>query len=140
MMFGDQLRDLSTWMAAAGIDELELTGPSVRLRLTRDDPQTTMDQADDPPRDAAPHPGPSSQVVTASTVGHFLHRHPLHETALAPVGTQVRAGQVIGLLRAGMLLVPLLAPEDGLIGATLVPHGTIVGFGTGLIELQPIER
>ena len=29
----DDLSDLSTWMAEAGIDELELTGPSFRLRL-----------------------------------------------------------------------------------------------------------
>ncbi|WP_315833999.1 hypothetical protein [Bradyrhizobium prioriisuperbiae] len=131
-MFGDQLRDLSAWMAAAGIDTLELTGPSVRLRLVGDGgDQATKQQVD------APEP---ASVVTAPVAGHFLHHHPLHTTALAPAGTQVRAGHIVGLLRIDMLVVPVLAPRDGRIGATLVPHDTLVGFGTGLIELQPIER
>jgi acetyl-CoA carboxylase biotin carboxyl carrier protein len=139
-MFGDQLRELSAWMAAAGIDELELSGPSLRLQLARDGGETIPDRTRDqqfgePPR----HDQPLS-IVAASSVGVFLDRHPLHESALAPAGTPVRAGQIVGLLQAGTLLVPVLAPRDGRIGATLVPHGTLVGFGTSLIELQSIER
>ena len=139
-MFGNQLRELSAWMAAADIDELQLSGPSLRLQLARDGGETIPDRTRDqqfgePPR----HDQPLS-IVAASSVGVFLDRHPLHESALAPAGTPVRTGQIIGLLQAGALLVPVLAPRDGCIGATLVAHGTPVGFGTGLIELQSIER
>jgi acetyl-CoA carboxylase biotin carboxyl carrier protein len=131
----DDLSDLSAWMAQAGIDELELTGPSFRLRLNGGGPQAHDDQAGERQGDTGQML--SSEVVAASTVGIFLHRHPLHEAALAPEGTPVRAGQALGLLRIGPLLVPVLAPRDGIVGAMLVAHETAVGFGTGLVELHP---
>ena len=136
----DQLHKLSEWMAEARIDELELTGPNFRLRLNGDDPQVHDDRAGDRQSDVVPSQRPSSDVVAASTVGYFLHRHPLHETALAPEGMPVRAGQALGLLRIGPLLVPVNAPRDGIVGTMLVAHETIVGFGTGLVELHPYER
>jgi len=136
----DDLRDLSIWMAEAGIDELELTGPSFRLRLNGDGWQAHDDPTGDRQSETASGQMPSSDVVAASTVGLFLHRHPLHETALAPEGTPVRAGQALGLLRIGTLLVPVPAPRDGIVGAMLVAHETVVGFGTGLVELHPRQR
>ena len=136
----DQLRDLTAWMAEAGIDELELMGPSFQLRLGGGGLQTRVDPAIGLDRDGAPEPGPSRQIVAAPTVGLFLHRHPLHATMLAPQGTQVRAGQALGLLRIGPLLVPVIAPGDGVAGAMLVAHETVVGFGTGLVEFHPLER
>jgi acetyl-CoA carboxylase biotin carboxyl carrier protein len=138
MSFG-QLETLSTWMAEAGIDELELTGPDFRQRLDGGGLQVHDDPTGDRPNDVVPQK-PVSNVVAASSVGIFLHRHPLHETALAPEGTSVRAGQALGLLRVGPLLVPVIAPRDGIAGAMLVAHETLVGFGTGLVELHPCER
>jgi acetyl-CoA carboxylase biotin carboxyl carrier protein len=136
----DQLRDLTAWMAEAGIDELELMGPSFQLRLGGSPLQKRDVQASAQHHDAASASGPACQVVTAPTVGLFLHRHPLHATMLAPQGTQVRAGQALGLLRIGPLLVPVIAPGDGVAGAMLVAHETVVGFGTGLVEFHPLER
>jgi acetyl-CoA carboxylase biotin carboxyl carrier protein len=136
----DQLDKISAWMAEAGIDELELTGPNFRLRLNGEGPQVNDNPDGDRPNDVVIAQRPSSDVVVASTVGLFLHRHPLHETALAPEGTPVRAGQALGLLRIGPLLVPVIAPRDGIVGAMLVAHDTVVGFGTRLVELHPYER
>lgn len=136
----DQLRDLTVWMDEAGIDELELVGPAFRLRLGGSDLQTLDDPTVELDRGAAPKSQPSRQIVAAPTVGLFLHRHPLHTTMLAPEGTQVKAGQALGLLRIGSLLVPVTAPRDGIVGAMLVAHETVVGFGTGLVELHQFER
>ncbi|MGY4286985.1 acetyl-CoA carboxylase biotin carboxyl carrier protein [Bradyrhizobium sp. LM2.7] len=133
----DDLSDLSVWMAEAGIDELELIGPSFRLRLDSGGVHAHDDLAGDRQGDTISGQILSSDVIAASTVGIFLHRHPLHEAALAPEGTAVRAGQALGLLRIGPLLVPVNAPRDGIVGATLVAHETAVGFGTGLVELHP---
>jgi acetyl-CoA carboxylase biotin carboxyl carrier protein len=136
----DQIETLSAWMAEAGIDELELTGPNFRLRLDGGGPQVNDDLGGNRQSGVVPAQRPSSDVAAASTAGLFLHRHPLHETALAPEGTSVRAGQALGLLRIGPLLVPVIAPRDGIVGAMLVAHETVVGFGTGLVELHPYER
>jgi acetyl-CoA carboxylase biotin carboxyl carrier protein len=136
----DQLETLSAWMAEAGIDELELAGPSFRLRLNGGGLQALDDEASESQRDVVPDQRPSSDVVAAPAVGLFLHRHPFHEAALAPEGTRVRAGQALGLLRVGPLLVPVIAPRDGIAGTKLVAHETVVGFGTRLVELHPRER
>ena len=138
MSFED-LSDLSAWMAEAGIDELELTGPSFRLRLNGGGLQAHEDQAGDRQSDAASGQNLSSDVVAASTAGIFLHCHPLQKAALAPEGTPVRAGQALGLLRIGPLLIAVIAPRAGIVGATLVAHETAVGFGTGLVELHPVS-
>lgn len=136
----DQLRDLTAWMDQAGIDELELVGPSFRLRLGGSGQQTLDHPAFALDRDAAPESKPSRQIVAAPTVGLFLHRHPLHATMLAPEGARVQTGQALGLLRIGPLLVPVIAPGDGIVGAMLVAHETLVGFGTGLVEFHHFER
>ena len=137
----DQFRDLTAWMDEAGIDELELIGPSFRLRLGGSGPQAPDDPAVALDRDAAPKSSkPSRQIVAAPTVGLFLHRHPLHAIMLAPEGAQVQAGQALGLLRIGPLLGPVVAPRDGIVGAMLVAHETVVGFGTGLVEFHHFER
>jgi acetyl-CoA carboxylase biotin carboxyl carrier protein len=135
----DQFRDLTAWMDEAGIDELELFGPSFRLRLGGSGLQTPDDPAVELESDVAAEAKPSRQIVAAPTVGLFLHRHPLHATMLAPEGTRVQAGQALGLLRIGPLLIPVIAPRDGIVGAMLVAHETVVGFGTGLVELHPFE-
>jgi acetyl-CoA carboxylase biotin carboxyl carrier protein len=49
----------------------------------------------------------------------------------------VRAGQTLGLLQIGALLLPVTAPHDGAVVGTLVPHGAAVGYGTPLLQLQP---
>ena len=134
----DQLRDLAAWMDVAGIDELELIGPSFQLRLNGGDVCAQTYPSGSSSRDTAPLP--ARHVVTAPTVGLFLHCHPLHTTMLAPQGAQVRAGQALGLLRIGPLLVPVTAPWDATVGTMLVVDETVVGFGTGLVELHPLER
>ncbi|GLH76088.1 biotin attachment protein [Bradyrhizobium sp. SSBR45G] len=133
----DQLHDITAWMADAGIDELELSGPSFWLRLGRGQTQARDGQASAQPPGASK---PPCQVVTAPTVGVFLHRHPLHAAMLAPEGARVKAGQALGLLRIGSLLVPVTAPSDGIAGAMLIAHETVVGYGTALVALHPLER
>lgn len=37
----------------------------------------------------------------------------------------------------GSLLLPVCAPRDATLAATLIAHGTTVGYGTPLFELEP---
>ena len=80
-----------------------------------------------------------ARASTASSVGVFLHRHPLHplhSAALAEVGATVRCGQVVGLLQIGALLLPVTSPCAGVVTGLLVEHGATVGYGARLVELQ----
>lgn len=107
------------WMAAAGVGGLVLEGPGTRLVL-----------------------GGETQalVVSAPAVGVFLAAHPAGGGDLAPAGTRVRAGDVMGLLRVGVLLLPVVAPVAGVVGPARVAEGVLVGFGTELFELYPLPE
>ena len=128
----DDIRQLSAWLEATDIDMMELQGPGTRLCLRRNG--TSMAIA---PQIAEETAGPST-VVEAACVGVFLHEHPLRGEPLAASGTQVRAGQVVGLLQVGALLLPVTAPQDGTVESMLVAQGTAVGWGTPLVELLPL--
>jgi acetyl-CoA carboxylase biotin carboxyl carrier protein len=111
----DQIEQITAWLAEAGIDHFELSGPGRRLRLGRagrkgeaqDDAIAELDPTEAEIR--AQH----SFTVNAPTVGILLHRHPMQEAPLAPCGSRIRAGQTVALLQIGALLLPIGAPRDG---------------------------
>jgi acetyl-CoA carboxylase biotin carboxyl carrier protein len=134
----DSLQQLSTWLDDAGIGLLELHGPGMLLRLGRD----AVDAAAMGERGAAvPHQEQDSQprgvTVNAPSAGVFLHSHPMQSAPLAPVGAQVRAGAPMSLLQIGALLLPVCAPQAAIVTGLRVPHGTVVGYGTPLVDLDP---
>jgi len=117
-----ELEQLTAWLAETDIGLLELRMPGGTVRL--DNPRATA-------RAAAP-----GMVVAASSVGVFLHGHPLAEAPLVRTGERVRAGQPVGLLRIGPLLLPVAAPRDGVVAAVHAADGAAVGYGTTLVELH----
>jgi len=140
----EHVRQLSDWLAGTDIGLLELRGPAdLLLRLRRDggDAETVVHEATTAPGPAAPAPAPAPTGLTANapSVGVFLHAHPLHPTAaLAPAGARVGAGEPVGLLRIGALLLPVPAPQAATVAGVRVAHGTAVGFGTPLVDLDPV--
>jgi acetyl-CoA carboxylase biotin carboxyl carrier protein len=126
--------EISTWLAATDIAELELRGPAGYLLLRRDLGGAVTHIAEPPQAD------PNSVVVTAQSVGIFLHRHPLRDAPLVRTGARVNAHQPLGLLKIGTLLLPVAAPVPGIVASMQVSHGTAVGFGTELVALHPIHE
>ena len=129
----DSLQQLSTWLDDAGIGLLELRGPGVLLRLGRD----AADAAPAGEWNAAVPDALHGITVNAPSAGVFLLSHPMQSSPLAPVGAQVRAGAPIGLLQIGALLLPVRAPQAAVVTSLHVPHGTVVGYGTPLVDLDP---
>jgi acetyl-CoA carboxylase biotin carboxyl carrier protein len=128
---------ISAWLADTDIALLELRGPGASLTLRQHHGSVTAELDESL---ACPGlPAGAADVVTTPTVGVFLHRHPLHEAPLVRIGERVQAGQAIGLLRIGTLLLPVPAPRSGIIAGVLVAHGTTVDFGTRLFELLPFR-
>jgi acetyl-CoA carboxylase biotin carboxyl carrier protein len=138
----ERLRELATWLASTDICLLDLRGPQMHLRLRRDGGTmgevVQVDTGDDSPTAiASTTPQTDTTLVSASSVGVFLHRHPLRDAPLARPGADVGAGQTLALLQIGALLLPVTAPHDGVLAGPLVTHGTAVGYGTPLLQLQP---
>ena len=134
----DDIQQLSAWLVDTDIALLELSGPGVHLRLRHDGARVDVVADDVPPTLGSPGAAAAGRVVAAApSVGVFLHQHPLQAAPLARPGTRVDAGQTIGLLQIGPLLLPVCAARAATVVATLVAHGMTVGYGTPLIELEP---
>ena len=133
----DRVQQLSDWLSATNIDRLELRGPDQSLRLQREGRRIVVAPDEPVPGPAVEHVAAPGIAATASSVGVFLHRHPLHHTALAEAGATVRCGQVVGLLQIGALLLPVPAPCEGVVAGMLAEHGSPVGYGARLVELHP---
>jgi acetyl-CoA carboxylase biotin carboxyl carrier protein len=85
---------------------------------------------------AAPEPavGPSRLVATSPAVGYFRPRGDLS------AGTKVRAGDRIGSVDVLGIGQDVVAPGDGLIGATLVEPGEPVEYGQAVIVLEQLTE
>ena len=122
----DMLRALAALMREAGIDELEWRSPDWRVRLV-----------------AGPAAAGSGETrhqvpVTVRTPGRFLTHHPARAAALAPVGTTVGPGDVLGLVQAGRILTAVTAPCAGTVLQVLQRTGSLVGYGTPVIILAGV--
>lgn len=139
----DRVADIAAWLAATDIECLELVGPGGSLRLRRGGPDeasglgapgaATEARTENP---ETRHAGRDREVVPSPGVGVFLHAHPLRDDPLVRPGDRVAAGQALGLLRIGCLLVPVVAPRSGIVQAVPAADGALVGFGDPLVELS----
>jgi biotin carboxyl carrier protein len=82
--------------------------------------------------ESAPVAGPSRLIATSPAVGYFRPRTELQ------AGTKVRAGDRIGTVDVLGIGQDLVAPGDGLIGATLVAAGEPVEYGQAVIILEQL--
>lgn len=96
-----------------GIGQLEYEGPDGSLRL-------------DAERDLQDHPH-----VLAPAPGRFLWRHPAERNEPA-WPRHVRKGDVIGWLKVGPILKPVLATEDALVRRPKLDDGVLAGYGERL--------
>jgi acetyl-CoA carboxylase biotin carboxyl carrier protein len=134
-MQADQIERIARWLAATDIALLELRGPGHALVLRHEGAAVELiEQEDGASMDASA--ASDLLTVTAPSLGVFLHRHPLRAEALAAPGTAVQAGQALGLLQIGSLLLRVAAPVDACLIEALAEHGAVVGYGTPLFALQ----
>ena len=124
-----RIAELARMLDGTAITALTLTEGDETLTLRRDAAAPLLPAA-------APNPAPGT-VVTAPCPGIFLLRHPLRTEPLAVPGQEVALGAVLGLLRAGPLLLQVTAPEAGTLLAVEAADGALVGYGTPLFRLDP---
>lgn len=133
----DQIPRLVALLAETGLGRLELSGPSGRVVLSRNEPTPegigTAHGVTVPPTS----PVSASKTTASPGIGTFRRAHPLHETLLAEEGACVSAGQVVALLQVGALLQPVRAPSDGVLSCFRPADGALIGFGDPLFDILP---
>ncbi len=133
MKAAHEIREIAGWLAATDIALLELRTPDEVVRLGwRNGAVTVLNDGE------APLAAADTVTVTAPSVGVFLPNHPASAAPLARVDGRVEAGQALGLLQVGVLLLPIAAPCAGIVAAVRAHAGATVGFGTPLIDLRPL--
>jgi len=135
MPTADELKQMAAWLAETDIGLLELRTPDGSVRLGRAPAPggEVVELEDDAQDDEAALP---QAIAVAPSVGVFLHAHPLHDEPVVRMGDRVKAGQGLGLLRIGPLLLPVTAPSEGQVTRVREETGTTVGYGTALFELR----
>jgi len=121
----DRIRLLGAMLDGTDIEWLELRTPQETIRLRRD---------------AVAKPVPETLTVKAPVAGVFLHRHPSQDAPMLRPGQAVQAGDVVGLLRIGALLMHLSAPCDGMVVDIAAEEGRTVGYGAVLLRLAAREK
>lgn len=121
---------LAAWLAGTDIGLLELRTPEGTLRLGR--------QGDNIVELPAEEAEPAHSPIHAPSLGVFLHSHPLAAAPLVRIGQRVEAGQTVGLLKIGPLLLPVTAPQAGIVDGLRAADGLAVGFGAPLLDLLPL--
>ncbi|WP_347556908.1 hypothetical protein [Robbsia sp. KACC 23696] len=81
-----------------------------------------------------------ASLVKAEMPGRFIESHPatadmIDAAALRAGGIAVQKEALLGLLQIGVLMLPVSAPEEGVIDACLVTHGDAVEYGTSLFAM-----
>lgn len=129
----DLAHQLGEWLSATDIGRLELRGPGVHVRLRNQGGVVSAVRPGDETwltaHEAVPVPAPS--------VGVFRRAHPLRDEPLAVPGQRVVRGQTIALLQVGALLLPVTAPQDGVVAGHAAADGAVVGYGAALVDLIP---
>ncbi len=84
--------------------------------------------------------GTATFEIAALSVGIFRRAHPLQAAPLIEAGQRVTAGDAVGLLQIGALLVHVIAPKDGTMLDVLAEDGAPVGYGTALMRFSGIRE
>ncbi|MGJ7533088.1 MULTISPECIES: acetyl-CoA carboxylase biotin carboxyl carrier protein [unclassified Variovorax] len=121
---------LAAWLAGTDIGLLELRTPEGTLRLGRQG-----DEIVELPDEEAE---PELLKIHAPSLGVFLQSHPMATTPLVRIGQRVEAGQIVGLLKIGPLLLPVTTPQAGIVDSIHATDGLAVGYGAPLFDLHPL--
>lgn len=119
-----ELDQIAQWLRAASLSSIEITRPDCSIRIS-------VSAAG-----SGPPPAPV-RVAMATTVGRFLDGHPLRSAPFVQIGTTVEAGNIVGLVKNGHLLMPVIATRPGIVARIMAAPGSMLDYGRQVIEITP---
>ncbi|RMP80916.1 biotin/lipoyl-containing protein [Pseudomonas syringae] len=131
----NEIRQLAGWIRDAGLTVLELKRPGFELLIRRGiraDSHASRADLDV----AVEQPPATALVIAADNPGVFVSRHSDEKNSYVKPGDTVAAGQLLGLLRIGLLYLPVRSQQAGRVTRFLAAEHERVGYGQPLIELE----
>ncbi|KTB55018.1 hypothetical protein AO067_20625 [Pseudomonas viridiflava ICMP 13104] len=131
----NEIRQLAGWIRDAGLTVLELKRPGFELLIRRGVCPDASTCGPDVP--VAVEQAPAvARVIAADNPGVFVASHPDEKSSYVKPGDAVVAGQLLGLLRIGLLYLPVRSDNAGRVVRFLAVEHERVGYGQPLIELE----
>jgi biotin carboxyl carrier protein len=132
------MQQIAAWLENAGASAIEIeTEDGRHIRIVMDGEVTL--RADNGPRDVASMAPVSVTAAKAPFVGHFLDAHPARGTPAAAEDTIVAAGDVVGFVKVGPLLLPIRAAGAGTLNECPIKAGDLVGYGDTIFSIEPAQ-
>jgi biotin carboxyl carrier protein len=134
------IASLSAALQAAGVDGIEIEQPSRKVRIVVEPGAPGAV----PPVRASQYgcPATRTDAATATTAkapmaGFFGRGHPASVAKPSELPRDVAAGETLGFVRVGPVLLPVKASEAGVLTRCVAEDGSRVGYGDPLFEIEP---
>jgi acetyl-CoA carboxylase biotin carboxyl carrier protein len=75
-------------------------------------------------------------VAKAEVAGIFIAAHPWRERPFVEPGQTIEAGAIVGLVKIGLLYVPVRSPAAGIIDEIVAKGGATVGYGAPIATVR----
>ncbi|WP_246754602.1 MULTISPECIES: hypothetical protein [Rhizobium] len=132
------MREIASWLETAGASAIEIeTEDGRHLRIVMDEEAAL--HADKGPRDMVPAMPARVTIAKAPFAGHFLDAHPARDTPAAAQDTAAAAGDIVGFVKVGPLLMAVRAAEAGMLNECSVEAGNLVGYGDTIFSIEPAQ-
>ncbi|CAN7695392.1 hypothetical protein LJR251_005564 [Rhizobium rhizogenes] len=132
------IQQIATWLESAGASAIEIeTEDGRHVRIVMDGEASR--RFDDGPRDMVPMAPASVMAAKAPFAGHFLDVHPACGTPAVAEDTAITAGDIVGFIKVGPLLLPVRAPDAGTLNECSVKAGDLVGYGDTIFSIEPAQ-
>jgi acetyl-CoA carboxylase biotin carboxyl carrier protein len=129
---------LAQILQISGIDAIEIEEPGQSLKIVMD---TAPAVAASPTVAAAASATDDSSIIAkADVAGHFLAAHPWRGKPFVAPGQSIEAGAIVGLVKVGLLYVPVVAPATGTVDAVIAETGMTVGYGTPIARIRALAE
>jgi biotin carboxyl carrier protein len=125
---------LAQILAKSSVDTIEIEEPGLTLKLVVDTGARIAAPAT-PAAAITDH----SVIAKADVAGHFLAAHPWQDQPFVAPGQRIEAGAIVGLVKIGLLYAPVVAPAAGIVDAVMAETGAMVGYGTPVVRIQPLN-
>ncbi len=121
-------------MERHGIAEFEYESDATHLKLNRDAEATNVPQVGEASLTALQ---PDQTAISSPGVGWFLISHPATTLVPPALPRRVEKNEIVGYVRTGALLRPVLADRDCQLLHALQADGAPVGYGEALFAIAP---
>ncbi|UJD89089.1 acetyl-CoA carboxylase biotin carboxyl carrier protein subunit [Rahnella aquatilis] len=130
-----ELRDIARKMRTSGLSQIELSGNGFRISMKYAPVSPAILPCRMPDETVLTAP----DAVCAPFPGIVLLRHPLNKIPFTQPGEKVGKDALLGLLKVGVIYLPLRSPVQGVVESLFVEDGDCVEYGAEIFTLRREE-